>query len=92
MPLGRQANCRRIAGKSSLFAAAAAAPTIKLAVFNSVLERLPDSRHAGNSLFMIAVSLVVRAFIGVLAPMRAMIRMLEDLVEKNAEAMFLRLI
>ena len=41
---------------------------------------------------MIAVIFVVRAFIGVHAPMRAIFGMLEDLVEKNAEAMFLRLI
>jgi len=91
MPLGRQASCRRSAEKTSL-CAGTALPTIKLAVIKSVLERLPTRATGGNSLFMIAVSLVVRAFIGMPAPMRAMIRMLEDLVEKNAEAMFLRLI
>ena len=91
MPLGRQANCRRSAGKTS-FCAAAAKPTIKLAVFKSVLERLPTRATGGISLLMIAVTFVVRAFIGVPAPMRAVVGMLEDLVEKNAEAMFLRLI
>jgi len=57
-----------------------------------VLERLPTRAPGGNSLLMIAVSFVVRVFIGVPAPMHAMVGMLEDLVEKNAEAMFLRLI
>jgi len=41
---------------------------------------------------MIAVTFVAQVFIRVPAPMRAMVGMLEDLVEKNAEAMFLRLI
>jgi len=56
------------------------------------LERLPTRTTGVNSLLMIAVSFVVRVFIGMLAPMHAMVGMLEDLVDKNAEAMFLRLI
>jgi hypothetical protein len=91
MPLGRKANFRRSAGKTS-FCAAAARSTIKLAVFKSFLERLPTRATGRISLLMIAVTFVVRAFIGVPAPMHAVVGMLEDLVEKNAETMFLRLI
>ena len=57
-----------------------------------VLERLPTRASGENSLLMLAVSFVVRVFIEMLAPMHAMVGMLEDLVDKNAEAMFLRLI
>ena len=55
----------------------------------SLVERLPTRATDENSFLAFAITIFVRMFIGVHAPMRAVVVMLEDLVEKDAEAMFL---
>jgi hypothetical protein len=60
--------------------------------FPGRLERLLTRATDENSFLVFVIAIFVRVFIGVHAPMRVVVVMLEDLVEENAEAMFLGVI
>jgi hypothetical protein len=60
--------------------------------FPGRLERLLTRATDEKSFLAFAITIFVRVFIGVHAPMGVMVVVTEDLVEENAEAMFLGVI
>ena len=57
--------------------------------FPGRLERLSTGATDQKSFLAFAIAIFVRVFIGVHAPMGVVVVVTEDLVEENAEAMFL---